>query len=364
MTAPYRFISAEDARRLVATGGRLIDVREAQEYAAGHAEGAVLLPLSELARGCAPAPDRPLILLCATGPRACRAAEWLAAQGHRELYVVAGGTAAWLAAGLPMAKEDDFAARYARQIALSEVGAEGQRRLALARVGLVGAGGLGSPVALYLAAAGVGKLRLADPDRVELGNLHRQILHGEDGLGLPKVESAALRLGALSSALELEGWTEAVTEDNVEPFLAGCDLVIDGSDRVATRYLLSDACFRHGVPLVHAAVEGFSGMLAVFDPRRPDSPCYRCLFPAEEAPEPRSCAERGVLGPVPGVFGGLQAVEALKLLLGAGEALVGRLLLADLLAGSFRILAVPPDPACRCAGWRALARTAPAAAGA
>ncbi len=366
---PYRMIAPAEAQRLLAAGARLIDVREGHEYAAGHAEGAVCVPLSELVSGrVPPLPEgQPLVLLCATGPRAGRAAEWLAARGHHELYVVAGGTAAWVAAGLPMTGSgEDFAARYARQIALPEVGFEGQRRIARARVALVGAGGLGSPVALYLAAGGVGALRLADPDRVELGNLHRQILHGEQRLGQLKVESAAMSLRALSSWIELEAWAEAVDAANVDEFLAGCDLLIDGSDRVAARYLLNDACFARGIPLVHAAVEGFRGMVTVFDPRRSDSPCYRCLFPDEEAGEPPSCAARGVLGPVPGVFGCLQAVEALKLLLGIGEPLVGRLLLADLLTGRVRLIAVPPDRACRCAraAGRGRRHDAPVTAGA
>lgn len=369
MRPPYRMIAPKEAWRLLMQGARLLDVREAHEYALGHAAGAECWPLSEFGRAhtlCLD-PEQPLLLLCATGPRACRAAEWLAARGHRKLYVVAGGTAAWVEAGLPLARaEEGWDPRYARQIVLPEVGIEGQRRLARARVALVGAGGLGSPVALYLAAAGVGRLRLADPDRVELSNLHRQILHGEDRLGLAKTESAARSLRALVSAIELETWPQAVQPDNVQAFIADCDLVIDGSDRVAARYLLSDACFAAGVPLIHAAVEGFRGMITVFDPRRADSPCYRCLFPNEQAPEPKSCAERGVLGPVPGVFGCLQAVEALKLLLGAGEALIGRLLIADLLAPSFRILSLPRDPACSCAhaGGRRADRPTPAEAGA
>lgn len=366
-------IAPQEASCLHARGARLIDVRERQEYAQAHAVGAACVPLSELARGFAPFPptDEPILILCATGPRACKAAEWLAARGHRELYVVAGGTAAWVAAGLPIVQEPEepdqgASARYARQIVLPEVGIEGQRRLRRARVGLVGAGGLGSPAALYLAAAGIGMIRLADPDRVELSNLHRQILHGEDALGLAKTDSAALRLQALAPELALETWPQAVDGRNVEAFIAGCDLVIDGSDRIATRYLLSDACLAAGIPLIHAAVEGFRGMITVFDPRRANSPCYRCLFPDEQAPEPRSCAERGVLGPVPGVFGCLQAMEALKLLLGAGEALIGRLLIADLLAPSFRILSLPRDPACSCAhaAGRRADRPAPAEAGA
>ncbi|GIX32317.1 MAG: molybdopterin biosynthesis protein MoeB [Lysobacterales bacterium] len=361
-------IAPQEASSLHAKGARLIDVRERHEYGQAHAAGAECVPLSDLARGLKPClpMDEPILILCATGPRACRAAEWLAARGHRELYVVAGGTAAWVAAGLPVVQEPDqgASARYARQIVLPEVGIEGQQRLQRARVGLVGAGGLGSPVALYLAAAGVGMIRLADPDRVELSNLHRQILHGEDALGLAKTESAALRLQALAPELALETWPQVVDGRNVEAFIAGCDLVIDGSDRIATRYLLSDACFAAGVPLIHAAVEGFRGMITVFDPRRADSPCYRCLFPDEQAPEPRSCVERGVLGPVPGVFGCLQAVEALKLLLGAGETLIGRLLIADLLAPSFRILSLPRDPVCSCAhaAGRRADRSAPAEA--
>ncbi|MDW8478862.1 MAG: ThiF family adenylyltransferase [Xanthomonadales bacterium] len=349
-----RLVPPVEAARLAASGARLVDVRSWPEYASAHASGAIWLPRGRLEREAerllGPAP---LVLLCATGPRALAAAEALAAAGRDGIYVVAGGTRAWQAAGLPMAeaKEDPaWLERYGRQIALPEVGPEGQRRLGRARVGLVGVGGLGSPAALYLAGAGVGTLRLADPDRLERGNLHRQILHGEDWLGRPKLASARARLASLNPEVALECWEEAVGAGNVARFLEGCDVVVDGSDRIGLRYLLADAARAARVPLVHAAVEGFSGLLAVFDPRLPEAPCFRCLFPEEAAPEPPSCAERGVLGPVPGVFGCLQALEALKLLLGVGEGLAGRVLVADLLTMRLRMLRLPRDPGCRCAG--------------
>jgi molybdopterin/thiamine biosynthesis adenylyltransferase len=241
----------------------------------------------------------------------------------------------------------DSSERYSRHLLLPEVGPEGQARLGAARVVLIGAGGLGSPAALYLAAAGVGRLRLVDDDRVERSNLQRQVVHADARVGMRKTESARMALLALNPRIEIELVNERLLAANAEDCLAGADVVIDGADNFPTRYLLDAACRRLRLPLVYGAVHRFTGQVSVFDARREDSPCYRCLFPeppsAAEAP---NCAEAGVLGVLPGVIGLLQATEAIKLLLDRGTPLVGRLLCYDALAASFRELRLGRDPAC------------------
>jgi molybdopterin/thiamine biosynthesis adenylyltransferase len=273
-----------------------------------------------------------------------------------------GGFGAWQAAGLPLAgapADADFMERYSRHLRLPQVGLEGQRKLESARMLLVGAGGLGSPAAFYLAAAGVGVLKLVDDDVVDRSNLQRQILHTEAGIGMPKVESAAAALRALNPRTQVEAVRARVSAENVESLVADVDVVIDGSDNFPTRYLLNDACVQLGKPLVYGAVHRFEGQASVFDAgrRRGLSPCYRCLFPepptAVEAP---NCAEAGVLGVLPGIIGLLQATEALKLALGIGESLAGRLLHFDALSMRFRETRLGPDPECpSCAPGRAFA---------
>jgi adenylyltransferase/sulfurtransferase len=236
-------------------------------------------------------------------------------------------------------------ARYARQLALPEVGTEGQSRLAAARVLVVGVGGLGSPAALWLAAAGVGRLGLADPDRVALSNLHRQLLYAPADVGAPKVEAAARRLAAVNPETAVDLHQVEVSVTNAGALVRDYDVVLDCTDQIPVRYALSDACVATARPLVHGAVSRWEGRVAVLAAR--DGPCYRCLFPtpppADAVP---SCAEAGVLGPVPGVVGMLQAVEACKLVLGAGAPLVGRLLVLDLLRMVTHAFAVPRDPLC------------------
>jgi len=359
-------ISVEEAARRIAAGARLIDVREAAECVLGAPAGALRLPLSALQADPAGLPDdgRPLLLLCAVGQRSRRAASLLLAAGHREVASVAGGFAAWRAAGLPLDAEPlwpgapaDAGERYDRHLRLAGVGLEGQRRLAGSSVLLLGAGGLGSPAALYLAAAGVGRLRIVDDDVVERSNLQRQVLHAESAIGRPKVESARERLLALNPGIRVEAVRERLRAANVEALLAGVDVVLDGSDNFATRYLLNAACVRLGLPLVHAAVERFHGQASVFvraAPGGPKAPCYRCLHPeppgADAAPD---CAEAGVLGVLPGLLGLLQATETLKLLLGLGEPLAGRLLLVDALGLRFREVALAADPDCTTCGPQA-----------
>lgn len=253
-------------------------------------------------------------------------------------------------------------ARYARQMVLAEVGTAGQQRLAQASVLVVGAGGLGSPAALYLAAAGVGTLGIVDFDRVELSNLHRQVLFGDADLGREKAPVAARRLAELNPDITIEPLTERLQESNVRQTIERYDVVVDGSDNFATRYMVNDACVELERPDVFGSVLRFEGQLGVF--ALPDGPCYRCLFP--EPPPPGvvpSCAEGGVLGALPGVIGSLQALETIKLLLGAGEPLVGRLLVCDGLSMRFREIAIARDPGCPVCGPKARSERPRAARG-
>ncbi|HVI26599.1 MAG TPA: molybdopterin-synthase adenylyltransferase MoeB [Xanthomonadaceae bacterium] len=350
-----RELPVAEAFARVRAGARLVDVRAEHERALGMAEGAAGVVREALeADPAAHLPDRDaeILLICQGGKRSALAAEALQGQGYRNVYSVQGGTSAWEAAALPMTRaklDADFADRYSRHLRLPEVGLDGQRRLQAARVLVVGAGGLGSPAAFYLAAAGVGTLRLADDDVVERSNLQRQILHADARIGQAKVDSAATALAALNPGLRLEPARARVTSANVETLLDGVDVVLDGADNFPVRYLLNDACVKLGKPLVYGAVHRFAGQVSVFDAgrRRGAAPCYRCLFPqppaAEDAP---NCSEAGVLGVLPGVVGMLQATEVLKLLLGIGEPLAGRLLQFDALAMRFRETRLAPDPDC------------------
>ncbi len=336
-------------------GVQLIDVREADEHALGLPVGAVPVPRSLLeARPDKYQPDRevPLLLICAGGRRSLLAAENLAAQGYTQLYSVTGGFDRWQTEGLPVsgAEEPAFLQRYARHLSLPQVGLRGQKRLQASRVLVVGAGGLGSPVATYLAAAGVGFLRLVDDDRVERSNLQRQILHTDARIGELKVDSARTALSALNPDVAIDAVATRLDASNVESLMRDVDLVVDGADNFTARYLLSDACVQLRKPLVYGAVHRFEGQVSVFDAgrQRGTAPCYRCLFPdppaAAEAP---NCSEAGVLGVLPGIIGLLQATEALKLLLGIGEPLVGRLLHVETLGMRFRETRLLPDPQCR-----------------
>ncbi|HDS0923032.1 TPA: molybdopterin-synthase adenylyltransferase MoeB [Stenotrophomonas maltophilia] len=351
-------ITPEQARLQLTHGALLIDVREAHERATGMAEGALGIAKGELLAGPSahlPSNDRELILICQSGLRSMEAAQALAELGYTHIASVHGGTTAWRAAGLPLVQplqsddERDFNERYSRHLLLPQVGVAGQQALLGARVLLLGAGGLGSPAAFYLAAAGVGHLRIADDDVVDRSNLQRQILHTEASIGEPKVHSARERLRALNPGLDVEAVQARVSSDNIDALLDGVDVVLDGSDNFPLRYLLNDACIQHAIPLVYGAVERFTGQVSVFDAgrHRGQAPCYRCLFPepppSEFAP---NCAEAGVLGVLPGMVGLLQATEVLKLLLGIGEPLVGRLLTFDALGMRFREIRLGPDPAC------------------
>ncbi|HET7856792.1 MAG TPA: molybdopterin-synthase adenylyltransferase MoeB [Gaiellaceae bacterium] len=331
----------------------LVDVRRQNEWDAGHIAGAVHVPLDELGERIgevAPDLDRPVLLYCATGNRSLRAARAMAEVGYADAASVAGGIEDWRANGYPVELPDGLEqaqfARYSRHLLIPEVGTRGQRRLLDARILLIGAGGLGSPAALYLTAAGVGRLGIVDDDAVDETNLQRQVLHSTAALGEPKTDSAARRLAELNPNVEVVPYRQRLSAENVDRVLGeGWDVIVDGADNFPTRYLLNDASVWHEIPVVHGSIFRFDGQVTVFAP--PTGPCYRCLFPQPPPPElAPSCAEGGVLGVLPGVIGSLQANEALKLVLGAGDPLIGRLLLFDALAASFTEVAVRRDPDC------------------
>lgn len=347
-------LSPVDAHQHQQSGALLVDVRDDNERAHGWAQGAVAIPEHQLAERIVahqPDRDREILTLCSLGKRSLRAARTLHSLGYSRVASVIGGLQAWQAAGLPITRpqgiDDDAADRYARQLQLPEVGPAGQARLAASRVVLIGAGGLGTPAALYLAGAGVGTLTLIDDDHVERSNLHRQLLHTEARIGMPKTESARQSLTARNPRIQVHTHTTRLTADNADKLLTGHDLIIDGADNFPTRYLLTAASQRLGLPMVYGAVQGHAGQVSFFDPRRDDSPCYRCLYPyppaADDAP---NCSQAGVLGVLPGLIGLLQATEALKYLLALGTPLVGRLLSVDTLTMHFTQRRLPRDPQC------------------
>lgn len=349
-----RITPAEALSRL-RDGAVLVDVRESHERATGFAQGALGIARAELEADPQSAlPDREaqVLLICQGGGRSLKAAEALVEAGYRRVASVEGGTTRWVAEGLPMTQPEgdvDFYDRYSRHLRLPEVGEAGQRKLQAARIAMVGAGGLGSPAGFYLAAAGIGTLVLADDDVVDRSNLQRQILHTDARIGTPKVESARIALSALNPQVGIETFPERITASNVERLIADADVVIDGADNFPVRYLLNDACVKLGKPLVYGAVHRFEGQVSVFDAgrKRGEAPCYRCLFPEPPPPEAApNCAEAGVLGVLPGVIGLLQATEAIKLILGQGDPLTGRLLHFDALGMRFRETRLRADPDC------------------
>jgi sulfur-carrier protein adenylyltransferase/sulfurtransferase len=356
---PIREIDVSRARALLAEKDPplLVDVRRQNEWDAGRLPGALHVPLDELGQRIeesAPDRERPVLLYCATGNRSLRGARAMVELGYADVASVAGGIEDWRENGypveLPAGLDRGQFARYSRHLLIPEVGAEGQRRLLDARILLIGAGGLGSPAALYLAAAGVGTLGIVDDDAVDETNLQRQVLHSTAALGEPKTESGARRLRELNPDVDVVPYRERLSAENIDRILdQGWDVVVDGADNFPTRYLVNDASVWHDVPVVHGSIYRFEGQVTVFDPGT--GPCYRCLFPQPPPPElAPSCAEGGVLGVLPGVIGSMQASEALKLVLGAGEPLVGRLLLFDALAASFTEVAVRRDPDCPVCG--------------
>jgi molybdopterin/thiamine biosynthesis adenylyltransferase/rhodanese-related sulfurtransferase len=345
-------------RELVEAGDVLVvDVREQDEWDEGHIPGAVHIPRGNLEsriERAAPDPGRPIVLYCSAGNRSAFAARTLDELGYEDVSSLAGGFTDWKRNGFPVELSAGLdaprRARYSRHLLIPEVGEEGQLKLLDAKVLLIGAGGLGSPASLYLAAAGVGRLGIVDADVVDESNLQRQIVHSTERLGEAKVESAKRTIEALNPDVQVIPYKERLTSENVERILAdGWDVIVDGADNFPTRYLVNDASVWHGIPVVHGSIYRFEGQVTVFNPGA--GPCYRCLFPVPPPPElAPSCAEGGVLGVLPGVIGSLQANEALKLALGIGEPLVGRLLLFDALAAEFSEVKLRRDPECPVCG--------------
>jgi molybdopterin/thiamine biosynthesis adenylyltransferase/rhodanese-related sulfurtransferase len=334
-------------------GVTLVDVRESEEWDRGHIPSAVHVPrgyLESRIEGAQPDRDARIVLYCASGQRSALAAHTLKELlGYTNVASMTGGITLWKDRGykveVPRTLTPEQRERYGRHLLLPEIGAEGQAKLLDSKVLLLGAGGLGSPTALYLAAAGVGTLGVVDDDDVDLSNLQRQIIHTTDRIGTPKVDSAAAAIAALNPDVEVVKYPVRLDASNIMEIIQGYDVIVDGVDNFPTRYLLNDATVRLGIPVVSASILGFDGQLSVFKPH--DGPCYRCLYPvpppAELAP---SCGANGVLGVLPGTMGLLQATEVVKLVTGAGEPLVGRLLLYEALGATFTELKVRRDPSC------------------
>ena len=340
-------------REQVTNGAVVVDVREAEEWSTGHIPGAKHVPKSYLEsriEGAAPDRAQHVILYCQSGNRSAWAARTLIDDlGYEFVESMTGGITLWKDRGYdveqPRAMTAEQRERYSRHLLLPEVGVDGQQKLLDAKVLLLGAGGLGSPTALYLAAAGVGTLGIVDDDEVDLSNLQRQVIHSSERIGMPKVDSAEQTITALNPDVQVNKYPVRIGPDNIMDILPGYDIVVDGLDNFPTRYLLNDASVRLKIPVVSAAILGFEGQLSVFKPY--DGPCYRCLFPvpppAELAP---SCGANGVLGVLPGTMGLLQATEVIKLILDEGESLVGRLLMYDALAATVSEVKIRRDPAC------------------
>jgi sulfur-carrier protein adenylyltransferase/sulfurtransferase len=334
-------------------GITLIDVRESEEWDAGHIPGAKHVPrgyLESRIEAAAPDKDARVILYCASGQRSALAARTLEdLLGYTNVSSMNGGITLWKDRGydveVPQSLTKEQRERYSRHLLVPEIGLEGQTKLLNAKVLALGAGGLGSPIALYLAAAGVGTLGIVDDDEVDLSNLQRQVIHTTDRIGVSKVDSAEEAIRGLNPDVNVVKYKTRLDASNIMEIIEGYDVIVDGADNFPTRYLLNDASVRLGIPVVSASILGFDGQLSVFKPH--DGPCYRCLYPvpppAELAP---SCGANGVLGVLPGTMGLLQATEVVKLVTGAGEPLIGRLLLYEALGATFTELKVRRDPEC------------------
>ena len=330
----------------------LVDVREAHEWEQGHIDGAVHVAKSYLEQGIeGDLPDRarPVVLYCAGGVRSLFAAQTLSQMGYETVVSMSGGFQAWKSQGLkwttPPSLTPDQRQRYSRHLLIPEVGLNGQARLLGSRALIIGAGGLGSPAALYLAAAGVGTIGIVDFDIVDMSNLQRQIIHSTARVGQKKTESARLTIEGLNPDVKVVPHEEMLVADNVQRLIAGYDVILDGTDTFETRYIVNDAAVAAGIPVIHASVFRFEGQLTTFIPYQ--GPCYRCLYPTPPPPElAPGCSVAGVLGVVPGILGLLQANEAIKVLLGIGQTLAGRLLLFDALETEFTELKLRRDPKC------------------
>ena len=344
-------ITPEDAEKRIAGGDVLVlDVREPDEYDQGALAGVLHIPRGHLeAQIEAKATDRDqeIVVYCAGGVRSAFAAKTLQELGYTNVLSMAGGFGRWKDEGrawrMPVTLTPDQRNRYQRHILLPEVGVEGQAKLLESKVLMLGAGGLGSPAALYLAAAGVGTIGIVDMDEVDESNLQRQILHNLDRVGLRKVESARQTIAKLNPDVKVNTYDTRLDASNIMDIIAGYDVIVDGADNFPSRYLLNDASVKLGIPVVHGSIFRFEGMVSVFHPLR--GPTYRDMVPepppAELAP---SCAEAGVLGVLPGIVGSIQALETLKILLDLGDPLIGRILSVDTTEMSFRVFKLRPDP--------------------
>ncbi|MEI7991803.1 MAG: molybdopterin-synthase adenylyltransferase MoeB [Actinomycetota bacterium] len=341
---------AEAETQITAGGTVVLDVREPDEYEQGALLGVVHIPRGHLegqVEGKLLDKTAPVVVYCAGGVRSAFAAKTLQELGYSNVVSMAGGFGRWKDEGrawrTPVALSADQKHRYMRHLLLPEVGVEGQTKLLGSKVLMLGAGGLGSPAALYLAAAGVGTIGIVDMDEVDASNLQRQILHNIDRVGDRKVDSAKKTLTMLNPDVNVVTYDTRLSADNIMDILPGYDVVVDGADNFPSRYLLNDASVKLGIPVVHGSIFRFEGMVSVFDPK--SGPTYRDMVPepppAELAP---SCAEAGVLGVLPGIVGSIQALETIKLLLGLGDSLSGRILAIDTLEMSFRTFKLRPDP--------------------
>lgn len=341
----------------------VVDIRERDEFVQGHLPAATFVPRGFLElriEQVEPDRDAALVLYCAGGVRSALAARNLKEMGYTNVISLIGGFNGWKNASLPFVVPTVLSEaqriRYSRHTLLNEVGEAGQIKLLNSKVLLIGAGGLGSPAAMYLAAAGVGTLGIVDYDTVDVSNLQRQLLHGTKDVGTPKVVSAANRIADINPDVKVVGYREPITSHNAFDIIRDYDVVLNGSDNFPTRYLVNDACHMLGKPLVDASIFMFEGQVTIYQPAVPEEgvtagPCYRCLYPDPPPPgEVPSCAEAGVLGVLPGIIGSMQAVEAIKLLLGIGEPLIGKLLMVDTLDQSYRTLNVQRDATCPLCG--------------
>jgi sulfur-carrier protein adenylyltransferase/sulfurtransferase len=351
-------VDSTRARELLDSGEPLVlDVREQDEWDEGHLPGAIHIPRGNLESRIERAESdhtRQIVVYCAAGNRSAFAAKTLEELGYEDVVSIAGGFTDWKRNGFPVELSAGLDApkrsRYSRHLLIPEVGEQGQLKLLDSKVLLIGAGGLGSPASLYLAAAGIGRLGIVDADVVDESNLQRQIVHSTEVIGEPKVQSAKRTIEALNPDVEVVAYEERLTSENVDRILAdGWDVIVDGADNFPTRYLVNDASVWHDIPVVHGSIYRFEGQVTVFKPGA--GPCYRCLFPTPPPPElAPSCAEGGVLGVLPGIIGSLQANETLKLALGIGEPLVGRLLLFDALSTELSEVSIRRDPNCPVCG--------------
>ena len=343
-------IDPQTAADHIASGARVLDVREPDEFDQGALAGVVHIPRGHLeaqVEGRLADKTVPVVVYCAGGVRSAFAAKTLQELGYAEVYSMAGGFSRWKDEGRPWTTPVTLSAdqrnRYMRHLLLPEVGVEGQAKLLGAKVLMLGAGGLGSPAALYLAAAGVGTIGIVDMDEVDASNLQRQILHNIDRIGDRKVDSAKKTLTLLNPDVDVVTYDQRLDASNIMDITSGYDVIVDGADNFPSRYLLNDASVKLGIPVVHGSIFRFEGMVSVFHPLQ--GPTYRDMVPepppAELAP---SCAEAGVLGVLPGIVGSIQALETIKIILGLGEGLVGRILSIDTTDMSFRTFNLRPDP--------------------